>query len=414
MKVLWLSHFVPFPPAGGALQRTYHLLRHTAERHDVHLFALHQPRLLPSADLTASVQALSGLCRSVRVFPLGAEQSPAHRWWSRAESVVGPAPFDVVWLRSPAMASALDGFFREGGADLIHADTIGLWPYVAGHTAAPVALGHHNVESELIARRAEHERSRWKAWLMRRDGTKLRHLEARAADAAAVNITVSALDAAQLRRIAGRAAVAVVENGVDTEHWRPGEPGAETPRTSVFAGTLGWYPNRDAVEFLLGEVWPLLVRRNPDRRLLIVGRDPPRAARDAAHDPRVQVTGFVPDVRPYLREATMCVYPVRVGGGTRLKVLDALAMAKPVVATAICVEGLDLIDGEHYLRAETPDEFVAQIERVESNPDLGRRLGGAGRRVVVDRFDWEVVGRELDRAYAAAMTPVLGAEPVKP
>jgi glycosyltransferase involved in cell wall biosynthesis len=116
----------------------------------------------------------------------------------------------------------------------------------------------------------------------------------------------------------------------------------------------------------------------------------------------VLVTGFVPDVRPYLRSAAICVCPIRVGGGTRLKVLDALAMAKPLVSTAIGVEGLSLIEGTHYLRAESAQEFVAQIERLEKEPSLRLSLGEAGRVLAVERFDWHVVGRQLDAAYARA------------
>jgi glycosyltransferase involved in cell wall biosynthesis len=168
--------------------------------------------------------------------------------------------------------------------------------------------------------------------------------------------------------------------------------------TLVFAGTLGWYPNRDAVEFLLGKIWPAL-SMNVERRLSLVGRDPPTSARAAAaKDSRIAVTGFVPDVRPYLHSASIYVCPIRVGGGTRLKVLDGLAMARPLVATAIAVEGLEMVDGKHYLRAETASEFIAQIHRLETDAELRQHIGAAGRRLVVDRYDWHAIGGKLDAA----------------
>ena len=214
---------------------------------------------------------------------------------------------------------------------------------------------------------------------------------------------MSALDGDRLAAVAPGAAVEVVENGVDLEYWTPSvEPPRE--RSLIFAGTLGWYPNRDAVEYLLSEVWPALLASNPDRRLTLVGRDAGPMAAAAAADPRVAVTGFVPDVRPYMRAASVYVCPIRVGGGTRLKVLDALAMGKPLVATGIAVEGLDLVEGVHYLRAETPTEFVAQIERLELAADVRAALGAAGRRFVVERFGWNVIGRQLDRAYQRALS----------
>lgn len=398
MRILWLSHFVPFPPAGGALQRTYHLLRHAASQHEVHLIALHQPRLLPtSAGLAESVEALSAICASVRVFPMPSERSPFHRSLAAAQSVISSSPFDVAWLRSGHMAQAI----RESGVarpfDLVHVDTIGLWPMV--RDGSPIVLGHHNIESALMERRAAHESPWWRRTLMRRDADKLRKLERRAARAAAVNLVVSRLDGDQLDAIAPGAAVEVVENGVDTEYWKPS---SHSGRGIVFAGTLGWYPNRDAVEFLLSDIWPALLARGANRRLVVVGRDPPPAARAAAADRRVEVTGFVPDVRPYLRDASIYVCPMRVGGGTRLKILDALAMAKPLVSTAIGVEGLDLVEGQHYLRAETADDFVRQILRLESDTSLRERLGAAGRSVVEARYDWRVVGGQLDHAYARA------------
>jgi glycosyltransferase involved in cell wall biosynthesis len=150
------------------------------------------------------------------------------------------------------------------------------------------------------------------------------------------------------------------------------------------------------VEFLLNEIWPALPT-SIERRLSLVGRDPPASAHAAAaRDSRIAVTGFVPDVRPYLHSASICVCPIRVGGGTRLKVLDGLAMARPLVATSVAVEGLEMVDGKHYLRAETPSEFVAQIRRLEADAELRQRIGTAGRCLVVDRYDWRVIGRKLD------------------
>lgn len=404
MRILWLSHFVPFPPAGGALQRSYHLLRHAARSHDVHVLALNQPRLLPTTErLSEAVDALSRFCASIRVFPLASERSAIHRLTTVARSVAGPEPYDVTWLRSSAMQSAVTTW-HDGpeDIDLLHVDTVGLWPYADQWTRGSIVLGHHNVESDLIARRCAQETSAWRSALLRRDAAKLRTIEAHAGQRAAVNLLVSKLDADRFVAVAPGANIEVVENGVDTDYWQPREPARDSGRI-VFAGTLGWYPNRNAVEFLLADVWPLLATTRSDRQLVLVGRDPPAVARAAAaKDARIEVTGYVPDVRPYLENASVCVCPIRVGGGTRLKVLDALAMAKPVVATAVAVEGLDLVDGKHYLRAESAGDFVAQIVRLEQQPELRRELGAAGRQRAIERFDWTVIGRQLDAAYSRA------------
>ena len=401
MRVLWLSHLVPDPPTGGAMQRAHHLLRHTAARHEVHLLALHQPRLLPTAELADSVERLSRSCASVLVFPLFAERSRFHRLTTAARSLVSDDPYDVVWLRSAAMSAAVAAWQPASETSVVHVDTIGLWPYVASWREATIVLGHHNVESDLAMRRAIYEPNPWLSMLRRRDAEKLRRLEALASHQAAMNLVVSSMDADRLRAVSPYARVSLVENGVDTAYFR------SAPEEGVglaFAGTLGWYPNQDAAEFLVTEVWPLLSDRR-DRRLVIIGRDPSPVIRAVAADPRVIVTGFVPDVRPYLRESSIYLCPIRVGGGTRLKVLDALAMAKPVISTEIGVEGLGLVEGQHYLRAESAREFVSQVERLELDPALRRALGAAGRARVVERHDWRVVGEQLDIAYARALTP---------
>lgn len=398
MRILWVSHFVPFPPAGGALQRTHHLLRHAAARHEVHLLALNQPRLLPTVAARAEAcDALSRLCASVRVIEQPAERSSIHRLATVMRSVLGDEPFDARWMRSRELDAALSDWHSRGGVDLVHVDTIGLWPAMASWRRSPIVLGHHNVESELATRRAARTSNPVVAALLRRDAAKLRALEAQAARRVSLNLVVSRADADHLADIVPGAPIAVVENGVDTTFLRRAAAPPPAPGTIVFAGTLGWYPNRDAVEFLLREIWPTLRATDDRRRLLLVGRDPPATGE---HDGRVEVTGFVADVRSYLQRASVYVCPIRVGGGTRLKVLDALAMSLPLVATAAAVEGLDLIEGIHYLRAETARDFITAIERLERDHTLRRGMGEAGRALVVERYDWSRIGGQLDDAFA--------------
>jgi glycosyltransferase involved in cell wall biosynthesis len=168
---------------------------------------------------------------------------------------------------------------------------------------------------------------------------------------------------------------------------------------------MHWYPNRDAVRILLDDIWPRLNADGRERRLTVVGQNPIPPLLRAARGGRVAAPGFVDDVRPYLDRATVFVCPIRDGGGTRLKVLDALAMSRPLVATGLTVEGLGLEDGRHYLRAETADQFVAAIRRVERDEDLRRRLATEGRRLVESRFAWGIAGERLRAAYVAAVRP---------
>lgn len=404
MRVLWLSHFVPFPPKGGALQRSHYLLRAAARRHEVHLVTLNQRAILKHAQAVEEArEALRGWCPTLEIHPIPADRSPLHWAAMAAATALRAEPYDVNWLRSRPLLDAIRARAARERYDLIHVDTLGMLPYAEAFGGVPWALNHHNVESQMMARRAGAERRRWLRAYLRREAAKLAAFERASAPRAAVNLMVSELDAERLREVAGSVPTAVVPNGVDLAYFAPRrQPGAEGDGL-VFVGGMHWYPNREAVRLLLGEIWPRLRQDGRDRRLTVVGQDPLPELRRATRTDRVAAPGFVDDVRPYVERATVFVCPIRDGGGTRLKVLDALAMAKPLVATALSVEGLGLEDGRHYLRAETPDEFVAAIRRLESDPTLRRRLSVEGRRLVGTRYTWDAVGERLLDAYAAAV-----------
>lgn len=403
LRILWISHFVPYPPAGGNLQRSYHLLRQTTRRHTVHLVCLNMRSVLPRTDQTESaIRELSRLCRRVDVFANPWDRSRLHRLAVAGLSFLHPAPYDQNSLSSSRFRRHLASLGRSEPFDLIHVDTVGLAPYIGAFPGVPVVLNHHNVESQLVRRRAEREGLALRRLYLRREADKLRRLESRVCPAVAMNLTVSELDAVRLQEIAPSVQTCVIENGVDVDYFRPDAPGRPDEGGLVFAGTLSWYPNQEAVRYFLADIWPALLADDPGRRVTFVGRDPPLDLRAAASDPRITVTGRVDDVRPYLEAAAIYVCPIRDGGGTRLKILDALAMAKPLVATGLAVEGLDLIEDRHYLRAETPPEFVAQIRRLEADGALRRRIGQAGRELVVARYAWDSIGRRLAAAYGAA------------
>jgi glycosyltransferase involved in cell wall biosynthesis len=217
----------------------------------------------------------------------------------------------------------------------------------------------------------------------------------------AVNLVVSDLDGERLVRLAPSANVEVVPNGVDTAHFRADPEIRPEPSTMAFAGGMDWYPNRDAMVYFARDIWPRLVSTNARRRAIIIGRNAPSDLTEL-RDSRLEVLGFVPDVRPLVSRAAIYICPIRVGGGTRLKILDALAMSRALVSTDLGVEGLDLTPEVHFLRANTPDEFDRQITRLEGDEALRLQLGRAGRELVEKRFSWDVVGQSLLESYERA------------
>ena len=409
MKVLWLSHFVPYPPQGGALQRSHHLVRRAAQVHDVEVFALNQRAVLPTpAKVAEAVQALNRLGVSTTVFPIPADQSRL-RWAAMAaRGAFRSTPFDVNWLRSNPFRNEVAAACRRP-FDVIHVDTIGLIPYVPPAAFRKTILNHHNVESHMLSRRASQEGSWWRRRYISREAVKLARLEAEVCPAVALNLTVSSLDGERLQELAPKSRIFVVQNGVDVEYFTPARQAPADGHSLVFAGSMGWYPNVHAMSFFLEEVWPRLLAKDPQYRLTIVGHNPPQSLRVIAEKlPNVTVTGTVADVRPYLEESAVYVCPILDGGGTRLKVLDALSMKRALVATKLAVEGLELVPGRHFLAAETPAEFVDSILSLREDPSKREALGDAGREFVEAKYSWSLIAGHLSDAYRLVQAQVHG------
>ena len=213
-------------------------------------------------------------------------------------------------------------------------------------------------------------------------------------------LAVSDADSASLTRLypeAVRAPIHVVPTGVDTEFFKPTAPSALSRRL-VFTGSMDWLPNEDAMLFFCREIFPSIRAEEPEVTLSIVGRAPTPAVARLAQDAGITVTGRVEDVRPHISESAVYVVPLRIGGGTRLKIFEAMAMGKAVVSTAVGAEGLPVRHGEHLLLADEPAAFATAVVRLLRDADARGRLESAARALVVEQYDWSAVADELDRA----------------
>jgi polysaccharide biosynthesis protein PslH len=391
LRVLVVSTMFPFPPRSGFETRVYQLTRQLARRHDV--------TLLSYADAGDAVAALAD---EVRVETVRRPRGGTGRKRARQlAALAGGRPFSAASVRSTSMQSALRRLCARGSFDAVQFESSPLG-VLDLPTDVPVLLDEHNIEHEVFQRMRDGESSPLRRNLYRAEYRGFRRFEELLWRRVAGCIVTSTRDEQVVRAHAPQTPTAVVPNGVDPDYFRASGAAAD-PRTLVFNGVLDYRPNVDAAHFLVEEVLPLVRRRFPETRLTIVGRGAPGELQQF-RGPGVEVTGEVPDVRPYLERAAVVVVPIRMGGGTRLKVVEGLSMARPIVSTSVGCEGVDVQPGEHLLVADGAAAFAESTIALLEDTPLATSLGRAGRVLVEQRYSWATAGDELERLYRRVVT----------
>jgi glycosyltransferase involved in cell wall biosynthesis len=332
--------------------------------------------------------------------------------YSAMRSLLSGRSYNATWLDGRELAVAVARALREVAPDVIHVDSAMIAGRLPSFSGIPAVLDHHNVESAMMERRVAHTRGLMRAFCTR-EARLLRALERDTAVRFVEHVVVSELDAGRLREVVPSARCTVVPNGVDTEYFKPAARTADG-RTLVFAGRMNWYPNEHGILHFIDTAWPEVKRRVPEARLVVAGMNPTHALRERARQDRaIEITGFVEDIRPVITAASVYVCPILDGGGTRLKLLDAMALGMPIVSTPVAAEGLDAEDGTHLLIRECDTRFVDAVVACLEDPQRCSELGGAARSLAVRRYDWSIVGEELVRAYrrvgSSERTRLLGA-----
>jgi polysaccharide biosynthesis protein PslH len=397
-KLLFLCQTLPFPPDGGVAIRSYNVLRLLARDYDVTALCFYRRATTP--DLGGSLAALRRIATTVHAFPIEQEHSRARLLWDHARSVATGRVYTTFAYESAAFRQALlDALARERFA-LVHMDSLDLAAYLPLLGALPVVCVHHNVESSLLRRRAAMEGSALRRRYLLLQARLMRREEKRWSPRVALNVAVSESDARELSALAPGAAVAVVPNGVDVTTFAPA-PGEESG--IVFVGGMTWFPNADALEYFASEILPLIRSRDAYAAVTWVGRALPNAIERYAQK-GVRLTGHVADIRGYVRDAACYVVPLRVGGGTRLKILDAWAMGKAVVSTSVGCEGLEAEDGRNILIRDTPAAFAAAVGMVLHDPEARAALERNARHTAETKYSWDVIGETMRKVYAEART----------
>ena len=390
MRILIVSTRFPYPPRWGFATRVYQLARELAKSHDVTLLSATDGATDEQVEALGTELSVVAVRRRERVpiMPKRARQLTA---------LAGGRSFHVREFSTVELQDAVDRLTCERSFDIVQIESS-----VLGDLRFPrgprLVLDEHNIEYEVFRRMQEGERSHARRAFYRREHARFRPFEQQLWRRVDGCVVTSEREEEIVCAHASATPCVVVPNGVDVDYFQPSTGDVE-PDTLVFNGVLDYRPNLDAALFLVDEVLPRVRAVVPSARLTIVGRGAPSDLARLRKHPGVRVTGEVPDVRPYLAGSCVVVVPIRIGGGTRLKVVEGLAMGRPMVTTTLGCEGIDVHDERQLLIRDDAEAFAASVVTLLADPERGAALGAAGRDLIEARYSWASAGARLAELY---------------
>ncbi len=392
MRVLFLSPSLPYPQDSGFKIRVYQCLKLLSQRHAVSLLAFES---LNQDDNRAAVAALSEFCAAVHTIP-PADAGGGSRRFRQMASLVSSRSYQGHYLYSAAAQAKLDDVCARERFDIIQMES-SQWGSFRFDPRAATVLAEHDVVYELLERIAHNERSVFRRVFNGAEYRKFKTEERALWRRVSACVVTSARDLATVRESGVTTPVVAVPNAVDADYFQPSDDAVDNDAI-VMTGFMATRPNTDGAIFAVESILPHILKRRPKTVLYLVGGDPPDEV-TRLEGPHVVVTGSVADVRPYVRRAAVSIVPLRMGGGTRLKILEGLAMKKPIVSTTVGSEGLDVTHGEHLLIADAPEAFADAVVRLMDDQAFGSRLGNAGYQRVHEQYRWQAAVATLERLY---------------
>jgi glycosyltransferase involved in cell wall biosynthesis len=332
------------------------------------------------------------VCFSIRIPSKRGIEDTAHY----ARNLLTGRPYAVTKWWKPEARHRLLELLQQESYDVVICDFLPAFGIVPKDLPCPKVLFTHNVEAMIWQRHYRTARNPILKMVYWREYRAMSKLERDYAQAADQVLAVSEPDRSFFNRIAGNEKVSLIPTGVDVDYFQP-QPAAEAANTLVFSGSMDWLANEQGIFFFEQQILPRIRRHVPDVSLLVVGRDPSARLRElAVREPAITVTGTVEDVRPFMAKASVYIVPLLVGGGTRLKIYEAMAMGKAIVSTTLGAEGLDVKNGENIIFADDPAGFADCVVRLLQQPERRSALGDAARAWVSEKYSWEAVSRTLD------------------
>lgn len=396
-SLLWVNVRLLHPLIGGDRIRTYQMLKHLKRLCHIRYVCPETPD-----DSEEALARATEYCHELITYRHNLVRSGTAKFYAQAflNSLFGRRPFSCQKYATPAGRAVIDELMLEAGPnDVAVADYLMSFIHFDGRRRAngpPVVVFQHNLESLIWQRHVEAARDPLRYFVCSRERDLTRRFEDEVARHADGQIAVSPEEEEAFRVDRGMSNVlGWVPTGVDCDYFQP--PSVKpAPATMAFLGSMDWHANVDAVCHFVAECYPLIKKQEPDARLILVGRNPTAAVRALAEqDPSIEVTGTIEDVRPSLARASMMILPLRVGGGTRIKVFEGMAAGLTVVSSAIGVEGLPVVNGEHALVADEPEAFAAAVVGLIRNPAERHRIAANARKWVAAEFSWETAAKKF-------------------
>jgi polysaccharide biosynthesis protein PslH len=385
VRILWLKTELLHPVDKGGKIRTYNMLKELKREHHVTYLTLDDGSASADDRARATEYCHELLCVPHR----RREKFTPGFYFELLLNLMSSHPYAIKKYESAGMAREIQELARRDAFDLLVCDFLAPAANVPRGLTVPTVLFQHNVEAMIWKRHYEVQTNPIKKTYLAGQWRKMRRFEKEMCRSFDCVIAVSAEDREQMKEEYGADSVFDVPTGVDTEFFRPTGAAKPSPHGIVFTGSMDWLPNEDAIRYFMREIMPLIKQKLPDATLTVVGRNPPHALVDLSkEDSSLIVTGRVDDVRPYIESSSAYVVPLRIGGGTRLKIFEAMAMEKAVVSTTVGAEGLPLTNGVELLLADEPNTFADAVVKVLSDSSWAAELGRRAAAVVRQNHGW--------------------------
>ncbi len=390
MKILFLTKELPYPVVNGYRMRTFHYISALSREH--HLSVVSFGSRLECAEGLRELERLG--CAVYLSPPARGTTEFFRKTVSVMTSFLTPRPYAVASRFSSDMLQLMRHILSKKPFDLLVCDGIHMSPHVPADISIPAILDEHNIESTIISRYASTERNPLLRLLARVEAERFRRFEEISWMRFRECHVCSEVDRTIIRQRCAMVPVRVVPNAVCV---KPSVllPHRDSPPSLIYTGMMGWKPNVDSVRYFCSDIFPLIRKVFPELVFRIVGKDPTGKVRKLADNRSVVVTGSVPDMEACIRDSDIVVVPLRIGSGTRLKILEAMALGKPVVATAIGAEGLNVNHGRNILIADTPEDFALNVIHLLAEPEFAKTIGNAGRELVMREYNRSIIERHI-------------------